>query len=205
MIPTCTRPATRVFWPGPCPWTSADGLSTRRYSAGRRNRVPSSKATSSSFSAFFRRSSTGQRVVPPVFIRPPSRRRRGLGWLLVVAQPPRLIDQHDRDAVADRVGEPRLLADQLLRFAVVAQRPLGQRTDQDLEQTWVDFVGCFHACLHGLQSSGLNAARRGRRATGPSSPSRRVRSAAARVRRGRAPRAAPASRSARTGRSSRSK
>src|SRR5438132_1694214 len=124
MIPTCARPATNVFCPGPCPCTSADGLSTRRYSAGRLNRLPSSKATSSSFSAFLRRSSTGQRVAPPVFT-PALSRRRAADRLLVVAQLPRLVDQHDRDAVADRIGEPRLLADQLLGFAVVAQRRLG--------------------------------------------------------------------------------
>src|SRR5262249_38847818 len=139
MIPTWARPATKVLCPGPCPCTSADGLSTRRYSAGRENRLPSSKETSSSFSAFFRRSSTGQRVAPPVFTRAPSERRRGFGRHLVVAQPARLVDQHDRDAVADRVGEARLLADQLLSFAVVAQWSLGQRTDEDLQQPRVNF------------------------------------------------------------------
>src|SRR6516165_4921042 len=204
MIPTCARPATSVFCPGPCPCTSADGLSTRRYSAGRRKRLPSSKVTSSSFSAFLRRSSTGQRVVPPVFTRAPSGLRRGLRRLLVVAQPPRLVDQHDRDAVADRIGEPRLLADQLLGFAVVAQRRLAQRTDEDLEQSRVDFRCPFHAVLPGPIAR-VNAARRGRRAPGSAPPSRPSRSAAGRARRGSAPRAAPASRSARTGRSSRSR
>src|SRR5215472_8497150 len=170
-MPTWARPCTSCFCPGPWPCTSADGLSTRRYSAGRRKRLPSSKATSSSFSAFFRRSSTGQRVVPPALTRAPSRRRRGLGGQLVVAQPPCLVDQHDRDAVADRVGEPGLLADQLLGFAVIAQRRLAQRTDQDLEQPRVDFRCPFHAVLRGIRSSGvrtskLNDARRGRRAFG---------------------------------------
>jgi hypothetical protein len=51
--------------PGSVPLNLGRGLSIRRYSAGRQKRVPSSKATSSSFSAFFRHSSTGQRVVPP--------------------------------------------------------------------------------------------------------------------------------------------
>src|SRR5713101_1832480 len=106
MIPTCARPATNVFCPGPCPCTSADGLSTRRYSAGRRNWLPSSKDTSSSFSAYSRRSSTGQRVVPPVFTPALARRRRALGRHFVVAELPCLVDQHDRDAVADRIGEP---------------------------------------------------------------------------------------------------
>src|SRR6516165_886426 len=147
MIPTCARPATKVFCPGPCPCTSADGLSTRRYSAGRRNRLPSSKTTSSSFSAFFRRSSTGQRVVPPVLTRARSRRGRGLGRQLVATQPPGLVDQHDRDAVADRIGEPGLLANQLLGFAVVAQRRLAQRADQDLEQPRVYFRCPFHVVL----------------------------------------------------------
>src|SRR5438132_805546 len=133
MIPTCARPATNVFCPGPCPCTSADGLSTRRYSAGRRNWLPSSKATSSSFSVILRRSSTGQRVVPPAFTQAPSRLRRALGRHLVVAQLPRLVDQHDRDPVADRIGEPCLLTDQLLGFAVVTQRRLSQRADQDLK------------------------------------------------------------------------
>jgi hypothetical protein len=66
------------------------------------------------FSASFRRRSTGQRVVPPALTKAASSGRRGLGRQLVVAQTPRLVDQHDRDAVADRIGEPRLLADQLL-------------------------------------------------------------------------------------------
>src|SRR6516162_1658080 len=154
MIPTRARPATRVFCPGPWPCTSADGLSTRRYSAGRRNRLPSSKATSSSFSAFFRRSSTGQRVVPPALTRAPSSGRRGLGRRLVVAQTPRFVDQHDRDAVADRIGEPRLLADQLLGLAVIAQRRLGQRTDEDLEQPRIDFLCPFHTLLRGQRIAG---------------------------------------------------
>src|SRR5713101_2038081 len=155
MIPTCARPATNVFCPGPCPCTSAEGLSTRRYSAGRRNWLPSSKATSSSFSAFLRRSSTGQRVVPPAFTQAPLRLRRTLGRHLVFAQLPRLVDQHDRDAVANRIGEPRLLADQLLGFAVVAQWRLGQRADEDLEQSRVDFRCPFHAVLQEIRRSHL--------------------------------------------------
>src|ERR1700680_34198 len=144
MMPTWARPAMIVFSPGPCPCTSADGLSTRRYSAGRLNWRPSSKAMSSRFSARFRRSSTGQGaagVTEAALCRARSRRRQfrqALRAEFVVAQGPRLVDQHDRDAVADRIGEPRLFADQLLRCAVIAQRPLGQRADQDLEQLRVD-------------------------------------------------------------------
>src|SRR3970040_1672374 len=52
----------------------------------------------------------------------------------------RLVDQHDRNAVADGIGELRLIADQLLLLAVVAERPLGHRTDQYLEQLGVDLL-----------------------------------------------------------------
>src|ERR1700732_1720770 len=70
--------------------------------------------------------------VPPAPPRPPrahlalpaltwaSRRRQTFGCGLVIAERARLVDEHDRDAVADRVGQPRLLADQLLGFAIVA-------------------------------------------------------------------------------------
>ncbi len=63
--PDMGAPGVKFFWPGPWPCTSADGLSTRRYSAGRRKRRPSSKLISSSFSACLRRSSIGQRAAPP--------------------------------------------------------------------------------------------------------------------------------------------
>src|SRR5215472_6032747 len=111
MMPTCARPATTVFSPAPCPCTSADGLSTRRYSAGRLNLLPLSKVTSSRFSARFRRNSMGQGASAIAL----GDRRQALRVMLVVAQCARLVDEHDRDAVADRVGEPLLLADQFLR------------------------------------------------------------------------------------------
>src|SRR5215470_11455940 len=110
MMPTCARPATTVFSPAPCPCTSADGLSTRRYSAGRLNFLPLSKLTSSRFSARFRRSSTGQGASAIAL----GYRRQPLRVAFVVAHGARLVDQHDRDAVADRIGEARLLADQFL-------------------------------------------------------------------------------------------
>src|SRR5436305_3285676 len=122
MMPTWARPAMIVFSPGPWPCTSADGLSTRRYSAGRLNSLPSSKRISSRFSARLRRSSTGQgAAVLTARLSPLTDRRQALGGDLVLAQGARLIDQHDRDTVADRIGEPRLVADQLLRRAVIAQ------------------------------------------------------------------------------------
>src|SRR3981189_1707009 len=151
MMPTWARPATIVFSPAPCPCTSADGLSTRRYSAGRLNCLPSSKLISSRFSAFFRRSSTGQGGAAFKAGRSPlADRRQTLHRDLVITQGARLVDQHDRDAVADRIGEPRLLADQLLRRAVIAQRPLGQWADQDLQQFRIDVGGFVHPVLRAL-------------------------------------------------------
>src|SRR5260370_9558469 len=140
MMPIWARPAMIAFGPGACPCTSAEGLSTRRYSAGRLNWRPSAKLMSGRFAARFRRSSTGQGaggVTEAALGRARSRRRQfrtALRGEFVVGQGPRLVDQHDRDAVADRIGEPRLLADQLLRRAVIAQRPLDSRADPDLQQ-----------------------------------------------------------------------
>src|SRR5215471_3957471 len=150
MIPTCARPCTSVFCPGPCPCTSADGLSTRRYSAGRRNRLPSSNVTSSSFSPRLRRSSTGQTIVlfalTPASPGFPSGRRKTFCAPFVIAQRARLVDEHDRDPVAYRIGKTSLFADQLLSFAVIAQRGFGQGADEDLEQSGVYFRRPFHAC-----------------------------------------------------------
>src|SRR5579885_1305162 len=141
MMPTWRRPATMVFCPGPWPCTSADGLSTRRYSAGRLNFLPSSNSTSSRFSARIRRSCTGQGVALGIRSRSgisAGRRKPGAHLadsrlrLLLVAEAARFVDEHDRDAVADRIGKTRLLAHQLLRRLVVAQRRLGQRADENL-------------------------------------------------------------------------
>src|SRR5208282_436192 len=137
MIPTCRRPATVCFWLGPWPCTSADGLSTRRYSAGKPNCVPSSKSISRIFSAVFKRISTGQCRVPRCCPRPPviaarsslagacHRLSAGLGLRRLV-EAARLVDQHNRNAVADRIGEAGLIADELIGLAVVSQGSLGQ-------------------------------------------------------------------------------
>src|SRR5438105_12190328 len=151
MMPTWARPATIIFSPGPCPCTSADGLSTRRYSAGRLNSLPSSKRISSRFSAFFRRSSTGQgAAVLKARCSPVADRRQALGGDLVLPQGARLVDQHDRNAVADRISEPRLVADQLLRRAVIAQWALGQGTNQDFQQFRINVGWFVHAVLRAL-------------------------------------------------------
>src|SRR6185436_1577960 len=51
---------------------------------------------------------------------------------------PRLFGQHDRDAVADRVGELGRARDQFLPGRIELERALGHRTDQDLQQLWID-------------------------------------------------------------------
>src|SRR3990167_65464 len=56
---TLRLPGTRTFCPGPWPCTSALGDSTRRYSQGRRKRLPSSKATSNTCEARCRTMSMG--------------------------------------------------------------------------------------------------------------------------------------------------
>ena len=66
----------------------------------------------------------------------------------ILVQGPRLVDQHDRDAVANGIGQPGLITDQFLLFRVVAQGRLGQRTDQDLQQFGIDAGGnaVFQSC-----------------------------------------------------------
>src|ERR1700704_6307927 len=56
---------------------------------------------------------------------------------------PCLFRQHDRDAVADRISEFCGSRDQLLPRCVKLQRTLGQRTDQNFQQFWID--GAFEA------------------------------------------------------------
>src|ERR1700692_1157775 len=66
----------------------------------------------------------------------------------------RLLGQHDRNAVADRIGELGRARDQFLLVLVVFERALCQRADQDLEQLGIDAAGraigrCGgHAGLH---------------------------------------------------------
>src|SRR4029078_1675122 len=56
-------------------------------------------------------------------------------------QPPRFLGQHDRDAIADRIGELGGARDQLLLVAVAFQRTLGDGADQHLEQLRIDAAG----------------------------------------------------------------
>src|SRR5579872_2085732 len=108
-MPTAALPGTSCLCEGLWPWTSAEGLSTRKYSAGRWKVEPSSKSISSTRSARFRRISSGQCCVskPLPLIGALLRRGRARlrGGALVLAEAARLLDQHDRDAVANGVGE----------------------------------------------------------------------------------------------------
>src|SRR5262249_35387470 len=61
---------------------------------------------------------------------------------------PRLVGEHDRDTVTDRVGELGGAADQLLALGVVFERRLGERTDQDLEKLRVDDAGRADGIAH---------------------------------------------------------
>ena len=71
----------------------------------------------------------------------PTLRFDGVRDRLVLAERARFVHEHDGDAVPDRIGEARLLADQLLAHAIVAQRRLGQRADQDIQKLGIDRRG----------------------------------------------------------------
>src|SRR5262252_2348050 len=60
------------------------------------------------------------------------------GWSI---DPSRLLGQHDRNAVTDRISELRRARDQFLFLGVVFEWRFGQRTDQDFEQFGIDAVG----------------------------------------------------------------
>src|SRR5690554_2764294 len=49
-----------------------------------------------------------------------------------------LLRQHDRNAIADRIGELCFPRDQFLAHSVVFERRLGNRTDENFKQRWVD-------------------------------------------------------------------
>src|ERR1044071_5940119 len=58
----------------------------------------------------------------------------------------RLFGQHDRDAVADRVGELGGARDQLLLLGVIFEPPLGERAHENFEQFWIDAAGGTVGC-----------------------------------------------------------
>src|ERR1700722_11510411 len=58
---------------------------------------------------------------------------------------PRFLRQHDRNAVADRVGELGGARDELLLLPVVFEWRFGQRTDQDFQELRIDNVALMVA------------------------------------------------------------
>src|ERR1039458_9270910 len=64
-----------------------------------------------------------------------------------VLQPPRFVGQHDRDAVADRIGELGRPRDQLLPLGIIAERGARQRADEDFQQLR---IGTGGAAIHGF-------------------------------------------------------
>src|SRR6516165_7855983 len=56
-------------------------------------------------------------------------------------QPARFFGQHDRDAVADRIGELGRARDQLLFLRIVFERTLGQRADQNFQELRINAAG----------------------------------------------------------------
>src|SRR3954449_11308394 len=110
---TLRLPGTVTAWSGEWPLTSALGLSTLRYSDGRLKRSPESNWT--------------------VKIRPWSESLSSSGQgSFILAELARLVGQHDRNAVADRIGEARRLGDELLLVPIVMKARLGHRADQKL-------------------------------------------------------------------------
>src|ERR1041384_2367548 len=78
-----------------------------------------------------------------------------------LVQPSRLFGQHDRNAVADRVGELGGARDQLLALAVVFERPLGERADENFEKLRVDARGGTIRAAHGYSGAAPTIARTG--------------------------------------------
>src|SRR5947199_3070909 len=66
-------------------------------------------------------------------------------------QPARLFGQHDRNAVADWISELGGARDQLLLLAVVFERALGERADEDFEQLGIDAAGGTVGCHGGFR------------------------------------------------------
>src|SRR5262249_39880660 len=68
-----------------------------------------------------------------VRVRSPGSRGQSLGCLLR-RNFPRLVLEHDRNAVLDRVAEAARLADELALRLAVEEGPLAQRADQQVEE-----------------------------------------------------------------------
>src|SRR5262245_65971367 len=55
-------------------------------------------------------------------------------------EPARFFRQHDRYAVADRIGELGLTRNQFVAFGVIFERPLCQRADENFQQFRMDAI-----------------------------------------------------------------
>src|SRR5262245_55169999 len=82
----------------------------------------------------------------PVFGKDSCSRNSGL---LRLAPGARLFLQHDRNSVADRIGEAGLFGDQLLLDGVVGERDPLLRADQELQELAVDAAGGMVGIAHG--------------------------------------------------------
>src|SRR5262249_24898230 len=49
----------------------------------------------------------------------------------------RRLGQHDRNAIANRIGQPRFAADQFASLAIIFHWPLGEGANQDLKQSGI--------------------------------------------------------------------
>src|SRR5439155_27301933 len=91
---------------------------------------------------------------------------------------PRLFRQHDRNAVANGISELGRARDQFLPGRIELERALGHRTDQDLQQLWIDgTVEAFGRGAHLLSPDSRCAYHMGSRGvmTLTSAPARRPR------------------------------
>src|SRR5688572_26957520 len=121
VMETLRLPNTSCSCPGPWPFTSALGLSTRRYSASRSNDSPVSKRMLRMRPCCFDKSSRGQGSAIFEFA----------GF----------IGKHDGNAVADGIGKARRLGNELLLFRIVVEASFSDRAHQDFKQLRIHFAG----------------------------------------------------------------
>src|SRR3990172_733765 len=96
---------------------------------------------------------------------------------LALVELARFFRQHDGNAVADRIGQARGAADQLLTLGVVVERGLGQGANQDLQRFWMEaaIAAALGRVDHGCVSLSVIATKSRSRRPWPQAPSRRAR------------------------------
>src|SRR4051794_13573898 len=70
-------------------------------------------------------------------------------------QPARVLGQHDRDAIADRIGKLGGAGNELLPFRIVFERPLGEGADEDFEELGIDAAGGLLRAHEGNSNGGV--------------------------------------------------